>query len=320
MTLLTTSAEVRVPATSANLGPGFDTLGVALGMHDTITARLVGDGVRVKVTGEGAGELPTDERHLIADVMLETLAQLGERPEGIELTCRNHIPQARGLGSSSAAIVAGIMLARQLVKDGPSLLDDAAVIRQAAKREGHPDNVSACVLGGFTIAWIRDQEFSNDGAHAIKIEDANGVVPIAFVPVHRVFTAQARAVLPTNVPLVDAAFNAARVATLIRAITKRPELLFDSTEDRLHQSYRATAMPETAALVADLRDKGIAAVVSGAGPSVLALIPSDERLVKDAQRKCPDGWYARELEVDNEGAKIKAISSRVSQRDRTFAR
>lgn len=305
MEFLTSPVCIRVPATSANLGSGFDSFGVALDdLYDTITARIVGDRVRVRVSGEGADELPADERHLIADVMLKTFDQLGGRPVGLELKCENGIPQARGLGSSSAAIVAGILLARHLVDGGRESLSDATVIELAAEIEGHPDNVAPCMLGGFTIAWTGGGALGHTGARALRLEDAKGVWPVIFVPVQRGYTAQARAVLPTAVPLVDATFNAARTGLLVRALTGTPELLFEATEDRLHQGYRAAAMPDTRNLVAALREKGIAAMVSGAGPSVLVLVPEEQDLVNTAQSLCPDGWYARWMAVAAEGAHI----------------
>jgi homoserine kinase len=304
MAFLTSPVAVRVPATSANLGPGFDSFGLALELHDTITAQVAGDEVRVSVAGEGADELPTDERHLIAATMLDTFDRLGDRPVGLKLKCENAIPQARGLGSSSAAIVAGILLARQLVDGGPALLDDTTVIQLAAEAEGHPDNVAPCVLGGFTIALSEGGSLGHVGAQALRLKDANGVLPVIFVPVQRGYTAQARAVLPLTVPLVDAAFNAARTAVLVLALTGMPELLFKATEDRLHQGYRAAAMPDTKNLIAALREKGIAAVVSGAGPSVLALVPDEEELVNEALSLYPDGWYATALPVAAEGACI----------------
>lgn len=295
--------SVRVPATSANLGPGFDSLGLALSLHDTVTGWVGGVGARVSVSGEGAGELPSDEGHLIAKTMLATFDLLGDRPDGFELICENAIPQARGMGSSSAAIVAGILLARQLVEGGAALLDEPAIIRLAAEVEGHPDNVAPCVLGGVTIAWRRDRATEDGGIRAVALEDARGVMPVIFVPGQRGYTAHARAVLPTTVPLTDATFNAARTALLVRALTGTPELLFDATEDRLHQEYRAPAMPDTAMLVAALREKGIAAVVSGAGPSVLALVPDEQHLVTEAQSQCPDGWWARPLPL-TQGARV----------------
>jgi homoserine kinase len=307
MTLSTSPVTVRVPATCANLGPGFDCLGVALGLYDTVTAHASGDGIRVGVSGEGAGELPTDERHLIAATMLTTFDRIGEHPKGLVLSCQNAIPQARGLGSSSAAVVAGMLLARHLAENGPALLDEATIIQLAAEIEGHPDNVAPCVLGGFTIAWTGVAAGGTVGgaARALRMDDAKGVVPVIFVPVQLGYTAHARAVLPASVPLADASFNAARTALMIRALTGAPELLFEATEDRLHQAYRAAAMPETLELVALLRKAGLAAVVSGAGPSVLVLAPDEQRQVNEARNLCPDGWWAASLPVALEGATVK---------------
>ncbi len=255
MAFLTSPVTVAVPATSANLGPGFDSLGVALALHDEVTATVTGDQVRVGVSGQGAGELPGDERHLVAATMLATFGRLGARPPGFELACVNRIPQARGLGSSSAAIVAGILLARSLVPGGADRLGQAGVIRLAAEIEGHPDNVAPCVLGGFSIAWTAAAGQAGDGAHAVALDSAAGVMPVVFVPAQRGYTAHARAALPASVPLADAAFNVARAALLVRALTGAPELLLAATEDRIHQDYRAPAMPDTARLVAAPGDR-----------------------------------------------------------------
>ncbi|MFJ6198536.1 homoserine kinase [Micromonospora sp. NPDC092111] len=257
--------RVRVPATSANLGPGFDALGLALGLHDDVAAEVTPAGVRVAVAGEGAGELPADDRHLVAAAMRTAFDVLGGQPPGLALECVNRIPQARGLGSSSAAIVAGVLLARALVTDGTERLDDAAVLRLAAEIEGHPDNVAPCLLGGFTVAWTE-----STGARAVSLPVAGGVRPTVFVPAGRGLTATARAALPATVPHADAASNAGRSALLVHALTAEPALLLPATVDRLHQDYRASGMPETAALVRALRAAGVAAVVSGAGPTALA--------------------------------------------------
>ena len=265
------TVRVRVPATSANLGPGFDALGLALGIYDRISARIAGDGVRVRVTGEGADGLPTDDSHLVASSAMAAFDRLGRRPAGLELECHNAIPQARGLGSSSAAIVAGILAARGLVNGGADAFDDAAVLRLAAEIEGHPDNVAACVYGGFTVAWT-----GSDGARAVRLEPHPAVRPVVFVPAERGLTAQARAALPCQLPHEDAAHSAGRAALLVHAMTADPTLLFEATEDRLHEQYRAAGMPATAALVARLRAADVAAVVSGAGPSVLALTVAGE--------------------------------------------
>nr|WP_229402983.1 homoserine kinase [Micromonospora okii] len=285
--------KVRVPATSANLGPGFDALGLALGLYDDVAAEVVPDGVRVTVTGQGAGELPTDDRHLLVRAMRATFDVLGGQPPGLAVECVNRIPQARGLGSSSAAIVAGVQLARALVTDGEARLDDAGALRLAAEIEGHPDNVAPCLLGGFTLAWTEP-----GGARAVSLAVADGVSPVVFVPQERGLTATARAALPATVPHADAALNAGRAALLVHALTAEPALLLPATVDRLHQGYRAAGMPETSALVDELRAAGVAAVVSGAGPTVLALTEPPGDFPGGT------GWGVWRLGIDVHGARV----------------
>lgn len=297
-------ARVIVPATSANLGPGFDAFGLALGIHDTVYARVVEvPGVRVSVSGEGAGELPGDETHLVASSALAAFDEMGQRPPGLEIECFNEIPQARGLGSSSAAIVAGILMARTLVVGGTSKLSMDKALRLATRIEGHPDNVAPCLLGGFTIAWMESDAI----AHAVRLEPLPGVHPVIFVPSTRGLTAHARAALPETVPHRDAAANAGRAALLVHAMTAAPDLLYAATEDRLHQDYRAAGMPETAALVTQLRSRGFAAVVSGAGPSVLALVENPDNV--------PDtpGWIRLTPPCDAVGAEGEVDSNRASR-------
>ena len=284
----TAPITVAVPATSANLGPGFDAFGLALALEDEVTAQVTGAGIRVEISGEGAGEVPTGAGHLIVDTMLRTFDRLGApRPDGLALRCLNRIPHARGLGSSSAAIVAGIVLARALV--GEFGYDPRALV-WAAEIEGHPDNVAPCLLGGFTIAWSSD-----DGAKAIRLDPSPGISATVLIPQTRGLTAHARAALPERVPYRDAVFNVARAALMVHAVCQDPTLLLTATEDRLHQDYRAPAQPDTAALVAQLRGQGIPAVVSGAGPSVLALT---------GEPVPPPGWCARSLSIASTGARI----------------
>ncbi len=284
---------VLAPATSANLGPGFDALGLALDLCDEVTAWVSTDGkTTVEVTGEGAGELPQDETHLIVHAMRETFAELGAQPGGLALRCRNRIPQARGLGSSSAAIVAGVTLANALAGGRLSRADE---VRIAGRLEGHPDNIAPCLLGGFTVAWT-----GPGGARAVSLPVAPEIRPTVFVPAVRGLTAHARAALPATVPHADASFNAGRSALLVHALTGAPGLLFEATEDRLHQGYRAAGMPETAALVARLREAGVAAVVSGAGPTVLALSPLPSGF------ELGGSWLAHTLPVFAGGALVSA--------------
>ncbi|MCP3784501.1 homoserine kinase [Micromonospora sp. A3M-1-15] len=293
MTFTSGPVRVRVPATSANLGPGFDALGLALGLHDDVAAEVTAGGVRVAVTGEGAGELPDGDRHLVVTAMRAAFDVLGAQPAGLALECVNRIPQARGLGSSSAAIVAGVLLARALVADGATRLDDAAALRLASELEGHPDNVAPCLLGGFTVAWTEPA-----GARAVSLPVAAAVRPTVFVPGERGLTSVARAALPATVPHGDAALTAGRAALLVHALTADPGLLLPATVDRLHQDYRAAGMPATAALVSALRAAGVAAVVSGAGPTVLALseVPAGFDAGTD--------WRRWELPIDVSGARV----------------
>lgn len=295
---VTAPVRVQTPATSANLGPGFDSLGLALDLHDEVTAQVSAGGTSVTVTGEGAGELPEDERHLIVATALATFDRLGGRPPGLALRCHNRIPHARGLGSSSAAIVAGVLLARALVVDGAQRMPEAAALRLAAELEGHPDNVAPCLLGGFTIAWVE-----RSGARAVRLAPAPSVRPMVFIPGERALTAHARAALPATVPHRDAAFNASRAALLVHALTTDPSLLLAATEDRLHQEYRAPAMPATAALVEKLREAGLAAMVSGAGPTVLALLTTAEQRVR-ATELIGEDWCGMSLAITTEGGRI----------------
>jgi homoserine kinase len=291
---------VQVPATSANLGPGFDALGLALGLYDEIAVRVAESGLSVDVSGEAADEVRRDERHLVVSTMRKAFDALGGQPRGLEVRCLNRIPHGRGLGSSSAAIVAGIVAARALILGGEESMDDAAALELATRIEGHPDNVAACLLGGATIAWM-----DGDRASATRFEPASSVTPVVFVPHTSLKTKKARRLLPESVPHADASFNAGRAALLVEALSRRTDLLFAATEDRLHQGYRAEAMPRSAALIEALRADGVAAVVSGAGPSILAL-PSPAA-AEDLLARAPRGWRAWRLPVDLDGAQASAL-------------
>jgi homoserine kinase len=295
--------RVRVPATSANLGPGFDALGLALGLHDEVTASLVPEpGLHVEVTGEGADEVPRDERHLVVRAMRAAWDRWGGQPAGgVRLSCVNRIPHARGLGSSAAAIVAGVLAARALTElwAGERVASDAEVLALATEVEGHPDNVAACLLGGVTVAWTEAA-----GARAVRVEPSADLDPVVFVPAATASTEAVRRLLPGTVPHADAAANAGRAALLVHALAADAGLLLPATEDRLHQPYRAPAMPDSADLVARLRAAGVAAVVSGAGPTVLALVP---RGVEAGEP--PAGWRLLRPGVDPTGAHVEASGS-----------
>ena len=297
MSFVPGAVRVSVPATSANLGPGFDALGLALDLRDRLEAEVLAEGLVVEVSGVGAGEVPLDESHLVVRSMRAAFDRIGVQPPGLRLACHNVIPHARGLGSSSAAIVAGVWLARELVAGGHLWLDDAALLDLAAEIEGHPDNVAPALYGGFTIAG-RDADgtfFAAPGAVDPRMS------AVVFVPPTPVSSEAARGLLPASVPHADAAANAGRAALLVAALASAPELLVRATEDRLHQDYRRPAMPASLDLVAELRADGIAAIVSGAGPTVLAFADGTDAEV--LLKRCPSGWAGHALAIDADGAR-----------------
>ena len=289
--------RVRVPASSANLGPGFDACGLALGLYDDVVVQVTESGLDCQVAGEGADKVAVGERNLVVKALRATFTELGGQPRGLALRCANRIPHGRGLGSSSAAIVAGVLAARALVVGANERLDDEAALRLAASIEGHPDNVAACLLGGYTIAWS-----DSEGVRALTLPVAASIVPVVFVPSSQVATSKARRLLPEQLPFADAARSAGRAALLTAALGGRPDLLLAATEDRLHQRYRAGAMPRSASLVEQLRLGGVAAVISGAGPTVLAL--TDAAGADTVQAQVPRGWTVLRLDVEPAGARI----------------
>ncbi len=312
--------RVRVPATSANLGPGFDALGLALSLHDDVDAWVCESGLSIEISGEGADLAAAGEDHLVVRAMRAAFAVTGSKPPGLGLRCVNRIPHGRGLGSSSAAIVAGILAARALAEPGPPAADgagpwpDGAVLGLATELEGHPDNVAACLAGGLTIAWTADGQ-----PRMVRLEPRSCVRPVMCVAPAPVRTEVTRRLLPEMVPHRDAAANAGRSALLVAVLTQPsaepPQtagVLLAATRDWLHQDYRAAAMPETCALVGRLREAGIPAVVSGAGPSVLALLTgqesSDYRHHLDSLgsivRETGIAWHIRSLDVERQGARV----------------
>ena len=320
MTWADTAVRVRVPATSANLGPGFDALGLALGLYDDVDAWVCESGLSIEISGEGADLAGVGEDHLIVRAMRMAFAVTGGQPPGIGLRCVNRIPHGRGLGSSAAAIVAGILAARALAEsgtpaaDGAGKLPDAALLGLATEIEGHPDNVAACLGGGLTIAWTAGGQ-----PRMVRLEPLSWIRPVVCVAPAPVRTEVARRLLPDLVPHQDAAANAGRSALLVAALTQLPAgpsegtgALLAGTRDWLHQDYRAAAMPETGALVGRLRAAGLPAVVSGAGPSVLALLSGPESpdyrrhldSLGSIVRETGIAWHISSLDVERQGARV----------------
>ncbi len=300
---MTESVIVRVPATSANLGPGFDTLGLAVSVYDELTVTALDEGaLEIEVTGQGAADVPRDASNLVVRAIAYAYDAVGRRMPGLRLSAHNVIPHGRGMGSSGAAVVSGLLAAQGLlagdVEFGPDTL-----LRLATELEGHPDNVAPALFGGLTIAWMDE-----DGPQHKKLLVHRGVSPLLFVPDFTMSTSVARGLAPLHVPREDAVFNVSRSALLIAALTQSPELLLAATADRLHQGYRAQAMPETDRLVRVLREAGFAAVVSGAGPSVLVLAdgPGQRLAAADVAAAATDtAWEALMLAVDVKGGTVR---------------
>jgi homoserine kinase len=303
-----TGVEVRVPASSANLGPGFDSVGCALGVWDTCRATVSDEpGLVVTVEGEGAGTVPLDATHLVHRAMQLAWVELDvEPPRGLRLECVNAVPHGRGMGSSATAIVTGIVAAQALHElsrgaEG-SLVDLRFAATLASRLEGHPDNATASVHGGVTLSWSDDELASTDTVH---LRCHPEVEPVVFAPEAQLSTAKARSVLPQQVRLADAAANSARAALLAHAITTAPEHLLAATREWLHQEARRPSYLASMALVDALRASGHAAVISGAGPSVLVLARRDD--ADDVAAHAGDGWRVLRPGIPDHGARITVL-------------
>ncbi|MCZ4558049.1 MULTISPECIES: homoserine kinase [Rhodococcus] len=294
------TVTARVPASTANLGPGFDTLGLALALYDEITVTTTDAGLTIRVEGEGAEDVPWGPSHLVVRAIERGLESIGVWAGGLDVVCRNAIPHSRGLGSSASAAVGGLAVANGLAsKLDPALaLTQEQLVQLSSEFEGHPDNASASVLGGAVVSWSEDTGVADSPRTyaAVRLDVHPDIRVVALVPSERSSTAQTRGLLPELVPHADAAFNVSRGALAVVALTSRPDLLMAATEDRLHQSQRASALPLTTRWIETLRQAGIAATVSGAGPTVLALstraFPDELRAKAEA-----DGLRVLELGV-----------------------
>ncbi len=292
MTLL----KVKVPASSANLGPGFDALGLALALYDIVELRITDAGLKIEVIDAGAGgveDVPTDESHLVVRAFRRACEHVGVRPPGLHVRCFNAIPHARGLGSSAAAVVTGVAAAYALAEKAL----DGDALQLAAGFEGHADNAAASLLGGFVVAWSEGERF-----RAERLRPHPEIRPVVAIPGLRSSTDATRGLLPAQVPHVDAAFTAGRAALAVHAFTTRPDLLLSATEDRLHQHYRAPAYPASSELVRSLRAEGVAAAISGAGPTVLAL--TDGGILPPAANVT--SFDVTELSIDLDGVQVAA--------------
>lgn len=296
--------QVQVPASSANLGPGFDSFALALGMHDRYVAQILDDaGLDIDVTGEGAEEIPRTDKNLLVKAMYKGFDFLGGKPKGVAVRALNVIPHGRGLGSSASAIVGGLSLARALVLTGSDKMSDEKLLQLATEMEGHPDNVAAALYGNAVVAW-QEMQHGKEVAQAISLSVDTRIRAMAFIPEMSVATSKARKLLPETIAHKEAAQNSANSALLVHALTLRPDLLFRATQDFLHQSYRSPVMPASFALLTKLRAAGVAAFISGAGPSLLVLHTGNEADVAELSRAAGSKFEAKSLEISRSGAMI----------------
>ncbi|HPX38135.1 MAG TPA: homoserine kinase [Mycobacterium sp.] len=291
------AGNASVAASSANLGPGFDSLGIALGRYDNLTVETVAEGLRIEVEGEGAGQVSDDWDHLVVAALERGLVASGCRAPGLIVRCHNTIPHSRGLGSSASAVVGGLALANSLVAQTDiAPLNTDQLVQLSSEFEGHPDNASASVLGGAVVSWT-EQHADGPRYGAARLRLHPGIRLFSAVPEVRSSTAEARVLLPEQVAHTDARFNLSRAALLVVALTERPDLLMAATEDVLHQPQRAASMPASAEFMQVLRAHGVAAVLSGAGPSVLALTAGDDLPAAALEFGATHGFAVTEMSV-----------------------
>lgn len=295
------TAGVAVAASSANLGPGFDSLGLALGLYDEVfveTAEVPDSGVVVQVEGEGAGQVPLNSDHLVVQGIRRGLREAGVDVPGLVVRCRNVIPHQRGLGSSASAVVAGLAVVNGLVAqvDRPEL-SEAQLIQLASEFEGHPDNAAAAVLGGAVVSWTENADGGEARYSAVPLRLHPDIRLFPAIPELRSSTAETRMLLPEQVSHRDARFNVSRAALLVVALTERPDLLPAATEDLLHQPQRAAAQPESAQFLQLLRQHGIAGVLSGAGPAVIALTTAAELPAEVLEAPAASAFKVTEMRV-----------------------
>ncbi len=302
-----------VAASAANLGPGFDSLGLALSLYDEIVVTTIDSGLQVEVEGEGAGHVPLGREHLVVRAVERGLDAAGVAAPGLAVRCRNDIPHSRGLGSSAAAVVGGLAAANGVLAQGNSKpLSTPQLIQLASEFEGHPDNASAAVLGGAVVSWT-ESDGSREAYSAVPLRLHPDIRIFSAIPEERSLTAATRVLLPGHVSHEAARFNVSRVALLVVALTERPDLLLAATEDVLHQPQRATAMPTSSEYLQLLRRYGVAAALSGAGPAVIALTTQPELPAEILEFGAANGFAVREMTV---GEGVRWTSDVVARRAR----
>lgn len=288
-------ASAVVAASSANLGPGFDSIGLALSLYDEIIVETTDSGLVVEVEGEGAGQVPLGPAHLVVRAIQRGLRAAGISAAGLVVRCHNAIPHTRGVGSSAAAVVGGLAAVNGLAAQVDSTpLSETELIQLSSEFEGHPDNAAAAVLGGAVVSWI-DHACDPPGYAAVPLRLHPDIHLFLAIPKERSLTAETRVLLPAQVSHDDARFNVSRAALLVVALTERPDLLMAATEDVLHQPQRAPAMPASAEYLRLLRRYRIAAALSGAGPAVIALSTEPELPLETVEYGVANGFTVSEM-------------------------
>lgn len=298
--------EVSVPATTANIGPGFDVLGLALGLYNTVRLEEWGTGLTLRVFNEGSGDIPADENNAVYQAVALLLEKVDYRPRGLYIETVNRIPLGRGLGSSASAIVGGLLAANELV--GRPFTREA-ILNMATDIEGHPDNVAAAIFGGLTICYQTEIGWS-----ALPLRPADSLRALVLIPEEQLATHASRAVLPREVTYTDAIFNIGHAALLVGALMNgRADVLPEATRDRLHQPYREPLVPGLESLTSSIRGiLQVGVALSGAGPSIICLTAASQ--LEDVYVKLKElllekrlNYYIRRLDFDYCGARVQRI-------------
>ncbi|MFA5385246.1 MAG: homoserine kinase [Eubacteriales bacterium] len=270
--------RVQVPATTANLGPGFDCLGMALQLYNTVEMQRISSGLHIEVHGEGSRDIARDEKNIVYQAAMRLFKQAGKSPEGLKIKLTNNIPIARGLGSSAAAIIGGLIAANTLIGGD---LSHKEILSLATTLEGHPDNVAPALLGGIVVSVPVDSDIKY-----MKINPPPGLKAIMAIPDFFVMTKRAREILPQQISLQDAVFNLGRLALLLTALSQGDfNMLSTAMEDRIHQPYRSNLVPGLKKVLAAARLAGARGVcISGAGPSLLALADNNFESIAQAMK------------------------------------
>lgn len=292
--------KVKVPATSANLGPGFDTLGLALNLYNTFSFEEISNGLEIN----GCDPLYANEENLVYTSMMKTFDKIGYKPRGIRIDMSTDIPISRGLGSSAACILGGVIGANELAK---ASLSKDEILDIATEIEGHPDNIAPALFGGLVVSVMEDNNIYYN-----KMNIANGIKFVALIPDFTLSTTKAREVLPSTINYKDGVYNVGRVSLLLSVLSNgRFELLEAALDDKLHQPYRKRLIPRFDKILNKCYELGcLGAYLSGAGPTLMTIIKDNDKSfttkIKDYLNSINYSWDVKELHLDLSGISIES--------------